>query len=230
MAFCIEEIVTNAEYVTSKAHKHSAEEKTHRIIVIDTHSLLRLALHYVVASFPHTQTVNSLSAVQDLFGVIETLAQHIVILGPSISVSDCLALSAVVRERHIRCGIVAIQQDLQPELIHTLIEQGINGVLDEHASEQDLIQAIRAARYDKTFLSRRTRSMLSTPPTGLIDHLTGREIQVLSCLKHGETNFRIACTLGLKEKTIEKYLTAIYEKLHVHSRAEAILCLHRLHF
>ena len=64
----------------------------------------------------------------------------------------------------------------------------------------------------------------------MMSYLTEREIQVLSRLKYGESNFQIARVLGLKEKTVEKYLTSIYEKLNVRSRAEAILCLQKLHF
>ncbi len=123
-----------------------------------------------------------------------------------------------------------VQQDLHPETVHTLMEYGVHALLDESASEQDLEQAIRAASLGNIFLGRCARRMLSVSMLSATSHLTEREIQVLSRLKYGELNFRIAHVLGLKEKTVEKYLTNIYDKLQVRSRAEAILCLQKLHF
>ena len=52
--------------------------------------------------------------------------------------------------------------------------------------------------------------------------LTVRERDVLGCLVRGESNTTIAEALGLREKSVRNYLTIIYEKLGVASRAQAI--------
>jgi DNA-binding NarL/FixJ family response regulator len=152
--------------------------------------------------------------------------RHVIVLGPSTSISDCLLLIQQMRERQALCSVILIQHGLHPGAVHLLVEQGVHGVLDESASEQDLALAIQTASLGKRFLSGPVQDSLMQP----IDHLTEREIQVLSRLKYGESNLRIASVLGLKEKTIEKYLTTIYQKLHVHSRMETILYLQKMHF
>lgn len=200
------------------------------IILVDAHLLTRLALQQVIATFKHMHISASLSAVHDVLAVTDPLTEQIVVLSPSIAISDCLALTKQLHEQRACCEVVVLQQDLHPETARMLIKQGVRGLLDEYASEQDLIQAIRTVSLGHVFLSQHIRVLLSTPLAPVTNHLTRREIQVLTRLKCGEANFRIACELGLKEKTIEKYLTSIYEKLHVCSRAEAILCLQKMHF
>ena len=223
-----------------------AKEQVQHVILVDAHKLMRLALQRVVTGFPRMHMSASLSTIHDLLPATDTScaqamcadnvhereakAAYTLVLGPSVPVSDCLTVLKQLRERQALGGVVVMQQDLQPETVRTLIEQGVHGLLDESASEQDLAQAIRSASMGTIFLSRRVRSMLAVSMSRAAGHLTERELQVLSHLKHGESNFRIAHGLGLKEKTIEKYLTTIYDKLNVHSRTEAILYLQKLHF
>lgn len=200
------------------------------IILVDSHLLTRLALQHIIATFDHIHITASVSAVHDVFAVMDTRTEQIVVLSPSIAISDCLALTKQLQEQTMRCGVVAIQQDLHPETVRMLVKQGVRGLLDETASEQDLLQAIRTVALNRIFLSQHVRVLLSASIPQATNHLTRREIQVLSRLKCGEANFRIARELGLKEKTIEKYLTSIYDKLNVCSRTEAILYLQKMHF
>lgn len=53
--------------------------------------------------------------------------------------------------------------------------------------------------------------------------LTSREQSVLALLSEGRSNAEIAEGLGLSEKTVRNYLSVIFEKLGVSSRAQAIV-------
>ena len=52
-------------------------------------------------------------------------------------------------------------------------------------------------------------------------YLTNRQIEVLSWLAYGKTNSEIASILGLKTRTIGKYLERIFPKLGVENRTAA---------
>jgi DNA-binding NarL/FixJ family response regulator len=52
--------------------------------------------------------------------------------------------------------------------------------------------------------------------------LSQRETEVLDLLAKGFVNKEIADKLSLSVETIRSYLKNIYEKMHVHSRAEAV--------
>ena len=53
--------------------------------------------------------------------------------------------------------------------------------------------------------------------------LSCREIEILQELAHGASNKIIAASMGITINTVEKHLTAIYKKLDVKNRSEAIL-------
>lgn len=56
----------------------------------------------------------------------------------------------------------------------------------------------------------------------LLHALTKRERQILALLKEGRSNADIGWQLGIAEKTVRNHISRLYEKLHVHSRSEAI--------
>lgn len=205
-----------------------ADEKI-QVMIVDTHMLMREALHRVVSTFPQTQICACLSSLEDAVSVAQKMQVQVIILSSSISVSACLDLIKLLCEEQASIGIVVIQRCLSPETTMTFIKQKVQSLLGETASEEDLEKAITAAATGNTFLDRGVREILDCSVSRAPIHFTRREVEVLSLLRCGESNFRIAHALGMREKTVEKHLTRIYEKLHVNSRAEAILQIQHLH-
>lgn len=64
-------------------------------------------------------------------------------------------------------------------------------------------------------------NLLIRPTTSPLHGLTRREIEVLGLVATGKTNRLIATNLGLSEKTVDRHLSNIFDKLAVNSRAAA---------
>ncbi|MBX3592388.1 MAG: alpha/beta fold hydrolase [Burkholderiaceae bacterium] len=64
----------------------------------------------------------------------------------------------------------------------------------------------------------------SAGPTKALPALTGRERQVLELLARGLANDEIAERLGIAAKTVRNQVSAIFDKLQVSTRAQAIVC------
>lgn len=56
----------------------------------------------------------------------------------------------------------------------------------------------------------------------VLDALTPREAAVIRAISHGSSNKEVADQLDIKAATVQVHLRSIYEKLHVHSRREAV--------
>jgi DNA-binding NarL/FixJ family response regulator len=59
------------------------------------------------------------------------------------------------------------------------------------------------------------------PPAG--GQLSEREMQVLECLAKGLLYKQIAAQMGISMGTVRTYTQRVYEKLHVHTRTEAVV-------
>jgi DNA-binding NarL/FixJ family response regulator len=65
-------------------------------------------------------------------------------------------------------------------------------------------------------------------PTAPVQSLTPREIEILTLLADGLGNKTIAVRLGISEHTVKTHVTAVFAKLGVSTRAEAVASAVRL--
>ena len=60
------------------------------------------------------------------------------------------------------------------------------------------------------------------PPESAPSGITPQEMRLLRLLAEGHQNKTAAWELGISVHTISFHLRSVYEKLHVHSRSEAV--------
>jgi len=68
--------------------------------------------------------------------------------------------------------------------------------------------------------------LLERPRAGAdasLEHLTGREREVLALIARGRSNKRIALELGISEKTVKTHVGHVLAKLGVTDRTQAAL-------
>jgi DNA-binding NarL/FixJ family response regulator len=102
---------------------------------------------------------------------------------------------------------------------------GARAVLRRDASAPELVAAIEAVAAGLVVLHPDAvpRPATSTPATpGAAEPLTRREREILSLLADGLGNKVIAARLGISDHTVKAHVGAIFDKLHVGTRAEAV--------
>ena len=101
-------------------------------------------------------------------------------------------------------------------------------ISERKRSEAQLMRALDEVMSDTSWFSRtvveRLAQLRSEPvdQTGLAE-LTARERQVLTYVARGANNEAIGGALGLATQTVRNYLSSIYEKLGLHTRAEVVV-------
>jgi len=101
-------------------------------------------------------------------------------------------------------------------------------VSERKRSQEELMRAIKEVMADTTWFSRRLVERLAQvqgrPEEGSgVDLLSDRERQVLARISQGMTNEEIAAELAITPRTVRNHLANIYQKIDVHSRAEAVV-------
>jgi len=106
---------------------------------------------------------------------------------------------------------------------------GARGYLLKGAEQQDMLAAIRSVVAGQVVIgpgvAGRLISYLSVPQSAEtpFPELTPREREILSRIAQGQSNGAIAAGLGVAVKTVGNNVSAIFAKLRVASRAEAIV-------
>ncbi len=97
---------------------------------------------------------------------------------------------------------------------------GASGFVSKDSSAATVTAAVRAVGAGKLVFPRSPRESAAA--------LTARERQVLSLMAAGSTNREIAAQLHLSPHTVKEHTSALYRKLGVRNRAEAVRRAERL--
>jgi DNA-binding NarL/FixJ family response regulator len=112
-----------------------------------------------------------------------------------------------------------------------LVELGITGIVDTDQSPEELAEAVLVLAGGGAVLSpdvvsalasdwRRARRRGPDQLNGAA--LTSREIEVLGAMSDGLSTKAVAHFLGISVKTVESHKTRIFDKLGVHTQAQAV--------
>lgn len=118
--------------------------------------------------------------------------------------------------------------------IFDALSAGATGYLVKTTSREALVTALREVHAGGSPMSgniaRKVVQQLHQPkpPIPATEQLSKRENEVLALLAQGYLYKEIADALGIRLDTVNTYIRRIYEKLHVHSRAQAVARITKL--
>ena len=119
--------------------------------------------------------------------------------------------------------VIALLDDPASEAAAAL-RAGARAALRRDASPTELVAAIEAVAAGLVALDPQAvpRPSLAPSTASAAEPLTRREREILTLLADGLGNKVIAARLGISDHTVKAHVGAIFDKLHVGTRAEAV--------
>jgi DNA-binding NarL/FixJ family response regulator len=154
---------------------------------------------------------------------------HVVLM--DINLPKMSGIAATARLKTLRpdlCVIMLTTFD-DNELIFGALRAGACGYLLKRCTPASLLEAIHEAhRGGAPMSSEIARQVVrffhaKEEPAAPASVLTARERELLSLLAKGRHYKEIASQLGISVDTVRSHIRRIYERLHVHSRTEAVM-------
>ncbi|SPE51478.1 Two component transcriptional regulator, LuxR family [Verrucomicrobia bacterium] len=145
---------------------------------------------------------------------------------------DLPGMSGVECVRKLKASLPSIRVVMltvyeNPELIFDALSAGAIGYLLKQRPSAELLNAIRDAHQGGAPMSSQIARKVvqffqASKPADEAGELSAREREVLDFLAKGHLIKDIADRLGLSFDTVRTYIRRIYEKMHVHSRSQAV--------
>lgn len=125
----------------------------------------------------------------------------------------------------LRIVMVTVYEN--PERIFNALATGAIGYVLKHEPPPKLLDAIRDAHNGGSPMSSQIARKVvhffqANAPANEAEELSGREREVLELLAKGYLIKEIADQMGLGFDTVRTYIRRVYEKMHVHSRSQAV--------
>ncbi len=202
-----------------------------RVLLVDDNAIVRRGVASLLAEMDGIEVVGEAGDGREAIALADELRPDVVCLDVRMPVMSGVEAAGPL-SKHARVLMLSYSED--EELVTGAIRNGASGYLVHGRFEpEDLADRIEAIARGEMVLSpaitpavfealrRAPGPANDTQETGM-GSLTAREREVLNLLARGRSNREIAEELFITNKTVKNHLSRIYEKLDVHSRAEAI--------
>ncbi len=200
-----------------------------RVAIVEDQKQLREGLAALVGGTAGYRTVGAYASMEEALARIELEEPDVLLL--DIGLPGMSGLEGVRHVRSLRPGLQILMLTVYAdnERIFEAICSGACGYLLKDTPPVKLLEAIREARDGGAPMSpevaRKVVAMFqkTAPPKLAAHQLSPRELEVLKLLAEGHSYKTAAVAMSLSQDTIRFHIRNIYEKLHVHSKSEAVL-------
>ena len=197
-----------------------------RVAVVDDHPHVAIALRSLLDKTPDIRLVAESRIGREVSALVRQARPDVLLLDVFIEPEfDALSVVRGLRADFPDLKVCLLSAYIEPSLVHDLLQAGVHGYIlkdDDYVSQID--RFIRDMASGEIYLSPQAYAALAqaTRSEGKGQVLSEREIEILRLAKRGLANPQIAQALHISPGTVRNHLSAIYRKLEVHTRYEAL--------
>ena len=199
-----------------------------RVVLADDHPIVRSGIKSALEVERDIRVVGEAGNGQDACDICRELTPEVLLLDLNMPGSKATETIASIRESTPTTKIVMLTAHDEDAHIRAVMRAGVSGYLLKEEAVDTVVKAVRAVRkgaawYSQSIAERFVQWQFGREPEIEDAQLTPRERELLVLVAKGRDNSSIAQELNLAEQTVRNYTSTLYEKLGVHSRAEAIV-------
>jgi two-component system, NarL family, nitrate/nitrite response regulator NarL len=210
-----------------------------RIVVIDDHPIMREGIISVLAL--HNQDL-------EIVGTGGTAAEAIELARakePDVMLMDLgipgggVEATLTISKEHTHIKTIIFTVSEHAAHIASALNAGAKGYVLKGIDSEELVKAIVSVSNGNTYVSpelagkllssNRDKTSVQIEAAKRLRALNVREVEILNLLNCGNTNKDIAKQLDISEKTVKYFMTAIFNKLMVKNRLEAVIFFRNTH-
>ncbi|SRR6266545_4101127 len=210
----------------------SAPSDAIRVLICDDHALFRRGLIMVLEAEEGIEVVAEAEDGDEAIRKAEEFAPDVVLMDVRMPKVSGIAATRAIADVIPTAKILMLTVSDEEADLYQAIKAGATGYLLKEISIEEVADAIRAVTAGQSLISPSMASKLLVEFNNLakqaeermvVPRLTERELQVLKLVARGLSNREVAEDLFISENTVKNHVRNILEKLHLHSRMEAVV-------
>lgn len=205
-----------------------------RVVVVDDHPVVRRGLRSLLETLPGIEVVGEAADGQAAVREVQLVQPDVVLMDVQMPGMDGLQATRQIAVSCPDVAVLVLTMFDDDATVFTAMQAGARGYLLKGADQDEIARALEAVVAGEVIfgpgVAARVLSYFAAPassdaqaPAGAFEELSDREVRILDLLASGQRTAMIAQQLYLSPKTVSNNLTAIFAKLRVASRAEAII-------
>jgi DNA-binding NarL/FixJ family response regulator len=211
-----------------------ATEDPIRTLIADDHELFRRGLRMVLDDEDDIEVLGEAGDGESAVAMAREHAPDVVVMDVRMPIRSGIEAARAIKEELPGTKILVLTISDEEDDLYEAIKAGANGYLLKEISIDEIGHAVRSVNGGQSLISPSMASKLLDEFAAMIKkeeekeqvpapRLTPREMEVLQHVAQGMNNREIARTLFISENTVKNHVRNILEKLHLHSRMEAVV-------
>jgi two-component system response regulator NreC len=195
------------------------------IVLADDHEVVRAGLRMLLNAESGLEVVAEAGDVTQAERRVAAYHPDVLVLDVNMPAGSSIPAIPQLREASPETRIVVLTMENDVEVARDALRAGATGFVLKEAAQAELIQAVRMAAGDRTYLNPELGARLAAErpaAAGPPDDLSPREFEVLRLIALGHTNAEVAGQLFLSVRTVESHRAHIQQKTQRSSRAELV--------
>lgn len=197
---------------------------TIRVLIADDHPVVRAGIRDELAKHPDLELVGEATDGDHTLELARTMRPDVLLL--DINMPGIAAVN-VARELSAQPDppkVLVLSAYAELESVQAMLRAGVQGYMLKDEDPARIPEGVRAVAHGIRWLSDRIGTIITQSPArpDVSSILSPREIEVLKLMAQGMDNQQIAGQLSIVQGTVKNHVSAIYMKLGVSTRAEAV--------
>ena len=205
-----------------------------RVMIVDDHALFRRGLNMVLQEEDDIEVVGEAGDGHEALTTAEEAMPDVVLMDVRMPKRSGIEATTQMKDLLPNCKILMLTISDEEADLYEAIKAGASGYLLKEISIEEVANAVRAVHAGQSLISPSMASKLLSEFATMVKktddrqtfpapRLTNRELEVLKLVAKGANNRDIAKELFISENTVKNHVRNILEKLHLHSRMEAVV-------
>ncbi len=198
------------------------------ILIVDDHPLVGEAFEVSIhASYPHME-VGLVATASEAEAYAKANGSRIKLVMLDLMLPDAIGFSALLRLQQLLPGtpIAIVSSRTDAHSIALARTFGVAAYLSKSSPVAELVKAVGdILRGEAPFAAPDAAAKPAASFHDRISSLSAAQLRILVALADGRLNKQIAAEMSITEGTVKQHLSAIFRKLGVNNRTQAILAV-----
>jgi DNA-binding NarL/FixJ family response regulator len=205
-----------------------------RVLIADDHAIFRQGLRTVLSYEDDIDLVGEAGDGEQVVKLAQETVPDIVLMDVRMPKLSGIEATKFIRDAVPSARIVMFTVSDEDNDLYEAIRAGAVGYLLKEVAIEEIAESIRAVAQGQSLISGSMAAKLVAEFNNLLTRadkapkmsaprLTDRELQILKFVADGKSNRDIGEALFISENTVKNHVRNILEKLHMHSRMEAVM-------
>ena len=190
-------------------------------MLVDDHKLIRDAIKTHIANDETIKVIGEASNGQEALDLLNDLNPDVVLLDIHMDKMDGIECSKIISEKYPNLKFIVLSMFNESLYIKQVIKNGASGYLLKHASEEEIINAIKSVHDGKTYYDNDVIDVVIKSLSEKDDEeqedkvqtkLSARELEVLELILQEFSNQEIADQLFISNRTVDAHKRNLLEK------------------